>query len=351
MGEDTAVEYVRHSFSPWWGCARKSPGCVNCFADDSARRWGYDDLWRRHGPRRVVSDAQWRRPRRWNETARQSGQCDRVLCGTMCDVFEDHPAVAEPRRRLFGLVEETPWLNWLFFTKRIENVNDMVPWGADWPANAWLVPSVEDQERADERIPLLLATAAPVKCLSCEPQLEPLDLSEWIAPHRDVTDPYLDAPDGARVGGMERHGGRWSRAETLIDWVIIGGESGKRARPAHPAWVSDLRDQCREGQVPAWFKQWGTWGPAPWRADQEPGESDDAYRARAESACATHSYPQQAYLDHHHLIAAPGKPWSPERQELPPSDAPMRRWGKIRAGHLLDGRAVTELPAAAFITP
>jgi len=350
VGENTKVEYVRHSFSPWWGCARKSPGCVNCFADDRARRWGHD-LWHLHGPRRIVSETQWRAPRRWNEQARHSGQRDRVLCGTMCDVFEDHPGVAEARRRLFGLVEETPWLIWLFFTKRPENVNAMVPWGSRWPANAWLVPSVENQQYAEERIPLLLATASPVKCLSCEPLLGPLDLSEWIAPERAVIDPDLDAPDGAQVGGMERHGDCWIRVQTLIDWVIIGGESGARARPMHPAWASDLRYQCRQGDVAAWFKQWGTWGPAPWRVSREPGESDDAYKARAGASCATHAYPLQAHLDHHRLIPALHKPWSPGRQDLPPSHAPVRRWGKTRAGHILDGRTVTELPAAAFATP
>src|SRR5262245_37402285 len=96
----TNIEYAHYSFSPWRGCARVSPGCKNCFADRWAQRWGHNDLWRRHGPRQAASENYWRQPRRWNELARQEGQRARILCGTLCDVFEDHPAVIEARKRL-----------------------------------------------------------------------------------------------------------------------------------------------------------------------------------------------------------------------------------------------------------
>jgi protein gp37 len=116
MGRNTKVEYVDDSFSPWHGCSRISAGCRFCFAADLERRWGNDDLWRRQGPRRIVSEQQWNEPRKWNLAARAEGRRRRILNGTMCDVFEDHPAVTGARARLFNLIEATPWLLWFPLT-------------------------------------------------------------------------------------------------------------------------------------------------------------------------------------------------------------------------------------------
>ncbi len=112
----------------------------------------------------------------------------------------------------------------------------------------------------------------------------------------------------------------------------------------HPQWARSLRDQCVAAEVPFFFKQWGEWGPAPWRVDREPGESDSDYKARAEAACATHAYAAWADRYGHEPHKPSHKPWSLERGSLSAEQAPIRRWGKGAAGRLLDGREWSEFP-------
>ncbi|MBV6650303.1 MAG: DUF5131 family protein, partial [Hoeflea sp.] len=153
-----------------------------------------------------------------------------------------------------------------------------------WPLpNVWLGVSVEDQARADERIPDLLATPAAIRFISAEPLLGPVDLT-WIAEPDDEKDGVIDALLGCNwIDGMGRGAayrptrpGQQGRVMTRhvcsssdeilanrkIDWVIVGGESGKGARPMHPDWARDIRDQCAAAGVPYFFKQWGAYLPA-----------------------------------------------------------------------------------------
>jgi protein gp37 len=117
--------------------------------------------------------------------------------------------------------------------------------------NVWLGVSVEDQQRADERIPDLLATPAAVRFISAEPLLGPVDLTRIHETFDDGLgngkrfDTWGDGPD---IAGCPK-----------LDWVIAGGESGPKARPANPQWFRDLRDQCQAASVPFLFKQWGEW--------------------------------------------------------------------------------------------
>lgn len=123
----------------------------------------------------------------------------------------------------------------------------------DWPLpNVWLGVSVEDQRAADERVPDLLATPAAVHWLSCEPLLGPVDL----------TKPFYQHSTGYEMQGYLRdkaeHDDFRYWAEKL-EWIVVGGESGKDARPMHPDWARSLRDQCHAAGVPFFFKQWGEW--------------------------------------------------------------------------------------------
>lgn len=248
MGEHSDIAWTDHTFNPWVGCTRVSPGCQNCYAEALDQRWAKGEHWGKNAPRRVTADANWRKPIRWNRDAEAAGRPALVFCASMADVFEDREDLRFPRLRLFELIDQTPNLIWLLLTKRPENVlgRGMVPgwwarndehttsdvaravvdadllcpdtWSADditWPDNVWIGTTVEDQTRADERIPELLKIPAPVRFLSCEPLLGPLDL--------DLTG---------------------------IDWVIAGGESGSAARPMHPDWVRDLRDACLDRTCP-----------------------------------------------------------------------------------------------------
>ena len=123
----------------------------------------------------------------------------------------------------------------------------------------WLGVSVEDQAAADERIPLLLDTPAAVRWISAEPLLGPVRLSGLFGLITDDEDVRIDALNGTFV--TNRYQEEPSPLGARIDWVVVGGESGPKARPMHPAWARSLRDQCAVAGVPFLFKQWGEWFP------------------------------------------------------------------------------------------
>jgi protein gp37 len=182
----------------------------------------------------MLSDAYWKQPLAWNRAAALSNVRARVFCASMADVFERRPDLDTPRKRLWELIELTPFLDWLLLTKRPEHVSAMVPWRSHWPANVWLGATAENQRWAERRIPELLKHSAAVRFLSCEPLLGPINISKWITKRR--------------------------RAD-CIDWVIAGGESGHHARPMNPEWTRSLRDQCQDHGIAFHFKQWGGWSP------------------------------------------------------------------------------------------
>lgn len=233
MARNSQIEWTHHTFNPWWGCAKVSPACKHCYAELWAKRMGRH-VWGADAPRRFFGDAHWNEPLSWNDEARHSKKRMRVFCASMADVFERRTELNTWRERLWHLIESTPWLDWLLLTKRPQNISAMVPWGKFWPTNVWLGTTVENQKYAEERLPFLLAANAPIRFLSCEPLLGPLDLTSWFD-----------------------RSGFYS-----IDWVIAGGESGPSCRPMHPDWVISLLDQCQEANVPFHFKQWGHWVPA-----------------------------------------------------------------------------------------
>lgn len=263
MGVETAIAWTDHTFNPWWGCERVSPGCQHCYAESFAKRTG-NAVWGKNADRRRFSDKHWNEPRKWNRKAEQDGVRRRVFCASMADVFEyraDHHA---DRQRLWALIAETPHLDWQLLTKRPENVRDMVPvdWllgDPGWPQNVWIGTTVEDQQRADERIPLLLAIPATVRFLSCEPLLGPVDLGlgqDHRGHERDfiTTDVYPQCLDCSTEDDVVD----WTYIDgPQIGWVIAGGESGPKHRPLNLDWARSIRDQCAAAQVPFFFKQVG----------------------------------------------------------------------------------------------
>jgi protein gp37 len=232
MAKNSHIEWTHHTFNPWWGCKKVSPACDNCYAELWAKRMGHQ-LWGLDAPRRFFSDAHWREPLKWNQEARRSKRRDRVFCASMADVFERRKDLNAERLRLWQLIDSTPDLDWLLLTKRPQNVERIVPWGNQWPANVWLGTTVENQTLAEKRLPFLLKSPAVVRFLSCEPLLGKLDLQPWF-----------------------KKKGFYS-----IDWIIAGGESGGGSRPMHPDWITDLLRQCQSHKIPFHFKQWGQWVP------------------------------------------------------------------------------------------
>lgn len=275
MGEHTKISWTDHTWNPWWGCQRVSPGCQHCYAEAFAKRTG-NAVWGKDAERRFFGDKHWAEPLRWDAAAAAAGYPALVFCASMADVFEDRADLVDHRARLWDLIAATPHLIWQLLTKRPENVRGMVPdrWIThplddidyiigDWPANVWIGTTVEDQERADERIPHLLAIPAPVRFLSCEPLLGPLDLSPWL--HLE----WMDAlrPPGAPMSF--RGEGGWgvemftylAGRRTDIGWIIVGGESGAGYRALDLAHGADVIDQAEAAEVPAFFKQVGGFRP------------------------------------------------------------------------------------------
>lgn len=238
MGKDSHIEWTHHTFNPWWGCAKISPGCTHCYAETLTNRFG-GAVWGTQGERRFFGERHWNEPLRWNSEARRTRRRYRVFCASMADVFERRRDLDAERRRLWTLIEQTDSLDWLLLTKRPKEAKDLVPWGRRWPANVWLGTTAENQEWADKRIPHLLALPARIRFLSCEPLLGQLDLRRHL----------------------KKRG---------IHWIIAGGESGTGARPMHPDWVRLLRDYAAKEGIAFHFKQWGNFAPLTRKPGMQP---------------------------------------------------------------------------------
>jgi protein gp37 len=316
MGELSKIEWTDHTFNAWRGCTKVSPGCHACYAETmSHRNPGVLGEWGPNGKRVVAAESYWRQPLKWDRDAKAAGERRRVFCASLSDVFEDREDLLEPRDRLFDLIGETPNLDWLLLTKRPENLARFLPWCHDhagqyrdryWP-NVWIGTSVEDQQRANERIPRLVDIPAAVHFLSVEPLLGPADFSRcWYTSDGEHEPAYVG-----------------------IHWVIVGGESGPRARPMHPDWARLIRDQCQAAGVPFFFKQWGEWAPS----------DDDTPRGVPE-----------IYLDRSGIVTPTASPYEPGCPcDHMPGEASLVRVGKARAGRLLDDREWSEMPAVAGI--
>lgn len=272
MGNTTGIEWCHHTFNPWWGCTKISPGCKNCYAEEWDARfkgahWGIGD-------RRFFGDKHWKTPERWNRQAAAAGERRRVFCASMADVFEIHPnpemneLMNKARRRLWRLIKDTPHLDWLLLTKRPENARLANSLGRPHGAtNAWLGVTAENQERADERIPLLLKASWPSqRFVSYEPALTPVDFDPGRCPsgctEKHGRIPWCPAPPqgdwqpSCGHCGDELEFGAWlDPLNDGIGWVIVGGESGSKARPMKEDWVRSVRDQCAESGTPFFYKQ------------------------------------------------------------------------------------------------
>jgi protein gp37 len=292
VGGTTGIDWTDATWNPLtWRCTKVSGECDHCYAETLTNRW--------HGPGAFTSEPPSLKPGRlllpWNDPDLRGAY--RIFLTSMSDPFHkgitydemtlmwaamaaahDHvhqvltkrDGVMRARLNSPQFANKTYWqLDRLEHMAR--NARRLTPWRtkmiADidlarrtwtWPLrNVWAGVSVGLQKTADRRVQRLTETMAATRFLSCEPLLEHVDLTEWIAYDREVTDPDMDAPDGAIVDGMRRSGDWWIREEHLIHLVIAGGESGGSYRPLDLDAARSLRDQCRDGYVPFWFKQIG----------------------------------------------------------------------------------------------
>jgi protein gp37 len=311
MSDGTKIEWSDATWNVVTGCTKVSPGCDHCYIERTvpfriARRsfnapsvggtTGVQLHWDRIG-----KPYEWRTPRM-------------IFVNSLSDLF--HQDVPDDLiARVFATMMETPQHTYQILTKRHDRMRSLLrkwspvtgtpPWTftGPWPLpNVWLGVSVEDQQRADLRIPALLGTPAAVRFLSCEPLLGAVDLhGPLVDGHRPRLTYWLTGRPDWNSDGHIQVGPR-------IDWVIVGGESGPGARPMHPDWARAVRDQCVEADVPFFFKQFGEWAPS---VDLDP----DVRERTREEALAGDEY--------------------------------VSRVGKKRAGRDLDGRTWDQMPEVA----
>ncbi|KUJ86489.1 MAG: Gp37Gp68 family protein [Halomonas sp. 54_146] len=218
MSSKSSIEWTEHTWNPMTGCTKVSPGCKHCYAEEMAKRLqamgtpGYEN-----GFELSLLEERLEQPFRRKKPTK-------YFVNSMSDLF--HEAVpVEFLDRVFDVIRRTPHHTYQILTKRAERMSRYFE-TIEAPTNAWIGVSVEDKKYGVPRIQHLRDVAATVRFLSVEPLLEdvgPLDLTD-------------------------------------IHWVIVGGESGRYARPLKEEWVNQVRQQCEDQGVAFFFKQWGTWG-------------------------------------------------------------------------------------------
>lgn len=344
MAEHSHIEWTDATWNPITGCSVVSPGCTNCYAMRLAgtrmkhhrSRAGLTidtkagPVW--NGEVRFNKDwldqpLAWRRPRM-------------IFVCAHGDLFHEN-VPDDWIDRVFAVMALAPQHTFQVLTKRPERMRSYLSSplklprimdiavltkrenvAFNWPLpNVWLGVSAEDQARADERVPDLLATPAAIHFVSAEPLLGPVDFTSIDDGLRDGTHLIFDGLTGLAHDGEESITGIFGQPDPRIDWIILGGESGPGARPMHPAWARAIRDQCAAAGVPYFLKQWGEWRPG-WYSDSQHTVLWGTGRGMT--------------------LGAP--PHEPSRVHAWPDGSISVRVGKKRAGALLDGVEHRELP-------
>lgn len=356
MGK-TKIEWTDQSWPIVNGCRRISPGCGGkagvggCYAERliSTRLQHlpkYEGLatFTENGPRWTG------RSRLWTpdlDMPLRLKKPQRIFVADMGDLFFEE-VTNEEIAAVFGVMAASPQHTFQVLTKRPKRMLEWFRWIASfeeghgpppvdvaetcagnyidldqlgsalWPLpNVWLGVSVEDQQRANERIPHLLQTPAAVRFLSCEPLLESVDITKWL---RRPIDPCNGCfSDGSLCPGHE-YG-------SALNWVIVGGESGPGARPMHPAWARSLRDQCISTKTAFFHKQWGEFVP----------------RTQTTLGCPK----EWGTIDAKGTYWPHTTPWNGHDDDGS-GEAYVYCVGKKAAGRLLDGREWDEMPAPSI---
>ncbi len=304
MGIETGISWTHHTFSPFWGCSKVSPACDDCYAETLSNRFGFK-IWGADAPRRFFGDKHWGQPLKWDRLAAVAGERRRVFCGSMCDWAEGRPDQKPHIDRLFKLIEATPNLDWLMLTKRPQLIDKLIP--ADWMDiprhNVFWGTTAENQFWFDNRWSFLKKIPGVVHWISAEPMVGPIVLP----------DDFLSLGSHA--------------------WMITGGESHSnrfKARPIHPRWIKNLRNQCVAAGVPYHFKQYGEFAPT--------GPID----AKQKLVCAADGWSGDMTAEAmvQHAREAHGG-----QMESPPLQA-MYCVGRKVAGRELDGKIWHEFPEA-----
>ena len=361
MSENSNIEWTDHTFNPFIGCTKVSPGCDHCYAEELMDARLHKVVWGPHGDRVRTSEANWREPIRWNSRHEKfyakHGRRQRVFCASLAD-WLDNAVPVEWLVELLDLIRQTPNLDWLLLSKRIGNfgkrladasdyvwncgagavsdVKALREWIDQWrggkpPEQVSVGATVVNQEEADRDISKLLAVPAYVRFLSMEPLLGPVDISEFLTPSYPHCETGFSQGSGMEDGYCGTCAGHQSdpihnpALHDYIDWVIVGGESGPSARPVHLVWVRHLRDQCSAAGVAFFFKQWGRW--LPWSQFNGARIEDDLEGTRY----LTMEWKLERWEDVGYPI------WADSVDGVVDDSHCVGRVGKKAAGRLLDG--------------
>jgi protein gp37 len=247
----TKIEWATETWNPirtadgGYHCTKVSEGCQHCYAERMNKRFGNGKPFDATPTEFVLDEKQWEKPLHWKKPRR-------VFVQSMGDLFHEDIPHSIIQRVLYA-IRMSKQHTFLVLTKRPDRMRAffMQYYVQGFIPNLWLGVTAENQKRADERIPILLQIPAAVRFVSIEPMLEPVDMNKYLYPQRlcDGHSAWQCDEDCPRRPGL--------------DWVICGGETGPGARPMHPDWVRDLRDQCVRTGVPFFFKQWGEFAPSP----------------------------------------------------------------------------------------
>ena len=242
MAENSKIQWTKHTWNPLWGCRKVSAGCKFCYAERIIKgRMGHD-----FGAIRRTQPKTWNHPfaLHKNLTGQEPFTERLVFTCSMSDFFilegDEH------RADMWRVIRQTPNLIYQILTKRPERIMECLPpdWGPNGYDNVWLGTSVEDQEAADLRIPILCSIPAKIRFLSVEPLIGPVNLSKHLS----------------YVGGAET-----LKFKRTVDWVIVGGESGNdsgkwKFRPCDIAWIKNIIWSCDIAwHTPVFVKQFGTY--------------------------------------------------------------------------------------------
>jgi len=255
MADETNIGWCDHTLNWWHGCAEVASGCENCYARELTKRFTKQVVWGAKAPRLIVKGAP-ASVQRWQTAAAKEGGKKRVFCGSMMDIFErPRPLVdrdgkmimnvmtGDLRRSFFNMITDGAWPNLEFqlLTKRPANINKCIP--ESWmsgraPDNVLFGTSVSEQTDVDIYVGKLVECTPrdSRRFLSVEPMIRRVDIRRYLA---------------------------------YIDWVIIGGESGPKARPMHPWWATELAEQCHDAGIPVFMKQQGAWSVVDREGDTE----------------------------------------------------------------------------------
>jgi len=228
MGAKTGISWTDATWNPWLGCTKVSPGCDSCYMFREQEHYGNDpNIVRR-------SKTKFRDPLKWKDSRR-------VFTCSWGDFF--HADADAWREEAWDIIRRTPHLTYQILTKRHARIERALPkdWGTGYP-NVWLGVSVEDDDWAYRRIPVLMRIPATVRFLSIEPMLGPVDLTPFLPP--------MGGPGWLSAYRPMNYDG-----EPLIHWVICGGESGPGHRDMLLRWARSLRDQVTGAGIPFFFKQ------------------------------------------------------------------------------------------------